>query len=225
MKMTTIFVSKYAGLSRFVCKLLILGSEGNGPRFSTASVEQIDLSFKPSVETGLDPKNRRFDFGTAASAIYTGNLQVLITDDYDSDVRFGWDPNAAPDSASTNGGANGDDLYDIVEHTQDNHPVKFRVGGLGGAKLTVRVYMGKGRSIPLTSDLTVHARVLGETSTNFESTVINNDVDHMDSDSLYLDWPTYPVPYSNGSIIIDFTDDAGTDPAPIEYLRVTKRGT
>ena len=215
-------MSKYAGLSRFVCKLLIFGSEGNGPRFSTASIEQIDLSFKPSVETGLDPKNRRFDFGTAASAIYTGNLQVLITDDYNSDVRFGWDPNAAPDSASTNGGANGDDLYDIVEHTQDNHPVKFRVGGLGGAKLTVKVYMGKGRSIPLTSDLTVHARVLGETSTNFESTVINKP---MDSDSLYLDWPTYPVPYSNGSIIIDFTDDAGTDPAPIEYLKVTKRGT
>ncbi len=209
-----------SNLSRW--ELNVLGADGNGPRFSTASVEQIDLSFKPSAETGLDPKNRRFDFGTAASAIYTGNLQVLVTDDYDSDLRFGWDPNAAPDSASTNGGGTGDDLYDIVEHSQDNHPVKFRVSGLGGAKLTVRVYMGRSG---LTANLQVHARVHGGTSTNFESATIIDDADHKYSTSLYLDVPTYPVPYSDGSIIIDFTDDASTDPAPIEYLRVTKRGT
>ncbi len=205
-------------LSRW--ELNVLGPGGNGPRFSKASGEQVDMSFKPSVETGLDPKNRRFDFGTPTSAIYQGNLQVLITDNYDSAVRYGWDPNAAPDSNSENGGASSDDLYDIVEQSTDGSPTKFRVGGLGQAELTVRVYMGKGRLTSLTTDIVVHARVLGRVSTNFESTTINSPVD---SDNLYLDWPNYPVPFRDGSVIIDFTDDASTAPAPIEYLRVTKR--
>ena len=110
---------------------------------------------------------------------------------------------------------------DMVEHSTPGSQVKFRVGGLGKAQLYIYARMGKGRLSALPGNLYIHARVLGSLSTNFENSTIYAPVD---STYLNLDFPNYPIPFDDGSVLIDFSDGGIKDPVPIEYITVTKRG-
>ncbi|MHC4084659.1 MAG: M12 family metallo-peptidase [Planctomycetota bacterium] len=204
----------------------ILGPGGNGPRFSDRSVDQIDLGFKTSVEIAFDPTERGFDMGQSGSAIYSGYHQVLISHNYDSAIGFGWDPGTAPNTDSLNSSsASSYRVMDMVQHSVPDSQVNFRVGGLGKAELYIYVRMGKGRLSPLPAPLYIRARVLGSLSTNFENSTIYAPVDYT---YLNLDYPNFPIPFHDGSVIIDFTDDSSLIPprvpVPIEYITVTKRG-
>ena len=203
-----------------------LGPDDNGPRFSDRSVDQIDLGFKTSVEIGFDPTVRGFDLGQSGSAIYSGYHQVLISHNYDSAIGFGWDPGAAPDTDSLNSSsASSNRVMDMVQHSVPDSQVKFRVGGLGKAELYIYVRMGKGRLSSLSTDLHIQAHVDGSRNTNPEYSTIYAPVD---STYLNLDYPNFPIPFDDGSVIIDFTDDSSMIPprvpVPIEYITVTKRG-
>lgn len=199
----------------------VLGPDGTGPRFSAAGALQIDLSFKTSADTSVNPSDRGFDCGLSNSPIAPGYRRVLKSDAYSRTLRYGWEVGAAPTQASENGGSDTNAKRDIVEGTNGSD-VRFQLGGLGRYKVNVLVGLGKGRSTNLSGDIRVGGKLLGTTSTNHEWAWLNAPQDHYE---LGLNAPSYAEPFPDGTIVIDFTDDVGSnyEPSPIEYIRMLKR--
>jgi len=199
----------------------MFGPDDAGPRFSAGSALQMDLSFKASVETTIKLDIRKFDCGTSSSAVHSQYVQVLKSHVHDSSKPFGWESGMTPDQASQNGGSSSQSrTRDICEHSQDGSDVRFRIGGLGRYQLfSIKVGLGKGSSTAITQDMTVRARILGATTGSFSQVTIQDPSEHRE-----LTFSSV-VPFPDGTIVVDFTDayGSGTDPAPIEYIRVEKR--
>jgi len=194
------------------------------PTFNENAEEQMDLSFKASVETGGSPSVRTFDFGTADSPVGVNTYRVTESTAFDPSVGYGWDA-PLPTVASTQGSDSGDprtgDYVSGDPATEGD--IYFRISALGTEATMVFIRLG---------------------ATTTETLNVRCELRHPDYGVAYLQGTISPgTPYlqTSGSGVRSFPvidanslgfgradlllrciDDDTHDDAPIEYVKVTK---
>ncbi len=203
-----------------------LGAGGEGhPTFAAASIEQMDLSQKASVETARSLTWRGFDMGTPTSAVEPSYLRVTGSTAFEPNASFGWEL-PAPTVESTRGSDPADPrTADYVSGAPDTvATTRFRVSALGRGP--VGVFMRLGGDLESPRDVRCEI-VHPEHGVAFLRGALAAGGDALTTDGDGVG--AFPVAepnllgYARGDIVIDCLDDDDHDDAPIEYVVVTKR--
>ena len=189
-----------------------LGATGGGPRFSEASIAQMDLTYKVSDEIGNNPFSRSHDMGTDISDVWGTYFQVtqLGASYYSGSTKYGWTtPAIGFLSGSTNGAGTNDLRYDIVEGRATD-TVRFKIGGMGSALCKVIIYWGHA-----TQSRTCTVTVIGTGQNGGTYTLNSGQTRITELNNNEAD---------NGIIIVEFPSTGANTIAPIQAIRIQKNG-
>ena len=204
----------------------IFGAGGVGhPTFSEASLEQMDLTRKLSVETGVSPLRQFFDMGTATSAIRANYRQITETTAYDEEKGYGWE-SPLPTVSSTSGSLASDERFVdyVAGDPNEEAPTRFRVSGLGTGPVDVFFRLGA----QVTDAIDVRCEIRHpELGLAFEQGTI-------DASSMFVSTPangrgaspvesTSALGYGTADLVVECLNDGTYADAPIEIINFEKR--
>ena len=195
------------------------------PTFSEASREQMDLSFKGSVETGSSPMLRRFDLGPSDGPVAPGYVRVMEASAFAPDLAFGFLP-PLPAIASTDGSDSGDARYSdfLRGDAEVTHPTRFRITNLGEHPIDLRFRLGA----VLDTETNVRCEVVHPGRvTSFREGRIEAGGGFQETRPDLIVYPTVArnaFGYARTEVVLVCLDeDRHWDDAPIELVEIRKR--
>ncbi len=195
------------------------------PTFSDASIAQMDMSFKGSVETGTSPAERSFDFGSDTSPVAQGTFRVTPSHTFVPSRGWGWDPPGPLLGLETGSSAGDDRLMDYITGDPfEEGDTTFRVAWMGNAATRVFIRLGA------TTDETLRVRCeLSHPDRGVAFVQGTIDATTPSVQTSLTGVLAFPVLSPNrlgrgrGDLVLRCLDDDTHEDAPIEYIKVTKQ--
>ena len=201
--------------------------EAGHPAFSQDTWEQMDLSFKASVEIGSSPILRRFDFGPSGGPIAPGYFEVTEGTAFDASLTFGFTP-PLPTVGSSSGSDPSDSGHvDFVRgDPAETASTQFRVTNLGRQPVDLHFSLGAtlDEAISVRCEVVHPGRV-----TSFRHGPIGPDGGSQETLPDLVVFPRVQgsaLRFAPTEVTLECLDLPGLwDDAPIELLVVRKRET
>ncbi len=195
--------------------------------FSAAALEQMDLAFKASVETGASPNVRRWDMGPEGGTAAPEYFIVSESTAYDASRAFGFVGEMPVTLAETGSNPGDERTMDFVRgDTTISANTQFRITNLGSQPLDLGFRLGA----TLDEEITVRCEFVhpGRT-TAYRAGPISPGGDSQETSPDLTVRPTVDVNalgFDRTEVILDCLDQSGTwSDAPIEFIEITKNET